>query len=977
MKRILLILSLVCFFGTVTPVWASGMYQRCQPSTDCVIGEFVFDNDGAPISSNICTIDIRNPSGTLVVDDGAMTPNADGWHYYTSNIASPEGLYRSLMYCDNSGDTGYVDKTFVLGTSFDNVDTKVWANSTRTLSTFGTLVADVTTAVWEAATSGLTTVGSIGKRLADNINATISSRSSHTAADVDTQLSGTHGAGSWEGTTAVSVADAVWDEARADHTTGGTFGQGVASVQGSVVGSVASVTGAVGSVTGNIGGNLQGNVVGTVASVTGAVGSISDVSNIDTQLSGTHGVGSWEGSTASNIADAVWDESTTGHTTAGTFGQQLATDVDAILVDTGTSLPGQIDTQTTSIKGSGDKDLTDLSGEVAAVQTTVDSIESKVDSLASQVTTIDTNLDTVLAKWGSSSVADIIGYVDSVETSLGDSADVCATDATVFGHLACVKDKWGSQTGDTLYTAANGAYTTAVSIRSELAYNGKSTTAYEDLQSLVGYVDTLETLIGGSSDVASTATLFGRIKKVQDEVDQLAVIDTNIDTLISKWGSYSASSLYEKVKNLSSDISGINALSNISSILSLSQTAETDAKEIKNKVLSMQAVVGVNRRLLEQITNQPIIETWLEEGSVIFKTLITNPSSLVSQEVPLKYYLPREVKKEDIIALDESLRIDYDPAESAYYVHGEFTLLPKDTKTVSVEVTDIWQISEEEVASLRQRADDLFKPLEGTSYFAQGSTFRADIDVSLNKIQQAQKEAYTPESRIKVYREGVIELAGVEVKLERMQDLVTGAGSMGSSLGFVGGVQTVAVWGLVLVLVAGFVFLALYFRSLIVPGIPTPRQKLPKAKNRRLKVTSGKFLAIFCLVAFSAGASLVWVMANRAKTSSPDKLDQAREPLGDSVGTGEAEPKPQEVKVTEEKQVLGGRSVRVVVAEGEAVNIRREPSLKAEVVTMIWVSRVFTEVSREGDWVQIDLGIDEDAGSAGFGWVKADFVENR
>lgn len=40
--------------------------------------------------------------------------------------------------------------------------------------------------------------------------------------------------------------------------------------------------------------------------------------------------------TAATIADAVWDESTTGHTTSGTFGEQAKTDIDAILADTGT-----------------------------------------------------------------------------------------------------------------------------------------------------------------------------------------------------------------------------------------------------------------------------------------------------------------------------------------------------------------------------------------------------------------------------------------------------------------------------------------------------------------------------------------------------------------------------------------------------------------------------------------------------------------
>lgn len=37
---------------------------------------------------------------------------------------------------------------------------------------------------------------------------------------------------------------------------------------------------------------------------------------------------------AADIADAVWDEATAGHTTSGTFGEQLKTDVDAILADT-------------------------------------------------------------------------------------------------------------------------------------------------------------------------------------------------------------------------------------------------------------------------------------------------------------------------------------------------------------------------------------------------------------------------------------------------------------------------------------------------------------------------------------------------------------------------------------------------------------------------------------------------------------------
>lgn len=65
------------------------------------------------------------------------------------------------------------------GTLVADVTSSVWAAGTRTLTSFGSLVADI----WAALTSGLTTVGSIGKLLVDNVNATISSRASQTSVD--------------------------------------------------------------------------------------------------------------------------------------------------------------------------------------------------------------------------------------------------------------------------------------------------------------------------------------------------------------------------------------------------------------------------------------------------------------------------------------------------------------------------------------------------------------------------------------------------------------------------------------------------------------------------------------------------------------------------------------------------------------------------------------------------------------------------
>lgn len=59
--------------------------------------------------------------------------------------------------------------------------------------------------------------------------------------------------------------------------------------------------------------------------------------NIAENVAGTSEISGLNDPTAAAIADAVWDELSAGHTDAGKAGQQLWTDVDAILDDTGTA----------------------------------------------------------------------------------------------------------------------------------------------------------------------------------------------------------------------------------------------------------------------------------------------------------------------------------------------------------------------------------------------------------------------------------------------------------------------------------------------------------------------------------------------------------------------------------------------------------------------------------------------------------------
>lgn len=201
-------------------------------------------------------------------------------------------------------------------------------------------------------------------------------------------------------------------------------------------------------------------------------------------------------------------------------------------------------------------------------------------------------------------------------------------------------------------------------------------------------------------------------------------------------------------------------------------------------------------------------------GSIIFHATVSNPSTVIAQTVPFLYYLPSEVKESNVITIDPTLILNSSLSNPAIAVRGEIELEPAKSHIYSIEVKDVWVIPGSEIASLRSQTDTLFKPLARTSFFGQGSTIKSDIFASLDRILSGQANASSPEEHISAYREGVISLRAAKDKLNDLKSLVASAGSIGTIFGFVGGIQVFAVWGLVIVFIAGFVFLALYMKNL-------------------------------------------------------------------------------------------------------------------------------------------------------------------
>jgi hypothetical protein len=107
-------------------------------------------------------------------------------------------------------------------------------------------------------------------------------------------------------------------------------------------------------------------------------------------------------SSVAAIADAVWDEATTGHTTPGTFGEQVKSDLDAILVDTDVTIPNLVSSLPDIVADTNELQTDWANGgrldtilDARASQTSVDDVPTNAELVAA-VPTANQNADALL-----------------------------------------------------------------------------------------------------------------------------------------------------------------------------------------------------------------------------------------------------------------------------------------------------------------------------------------------------------------------------------------------------------------------------------------------------------------------------------------------------------------------------------------------------------------------------------------------------
>jgi uncharacterized protein YgiM (DUF1202 family)/archaellum component FlaC len=724
------------------------------------------------------------------------TTAADVWSYVSRTLTDA-----TLDTGNLATDTDVANIRSDIAALNDISASDVWAYGTKTITGVTETGAKN---IWDSACAILNTSGSVGKQVCTNLDALVSSRSNITAADVwgvgtktitglsDSALSAV-GAAVWNnGTKTLTnygsdiTAQEVWDTLTSSLTTIDSIGKLLVTNVDDIISSRASQTS-----------------VDDVNTKTSNIDSKVDVS-VSSRAS-QESLNTFSENTASSLSDISSDVS------------DLSVNVAEIQGDL-SSIDSKIDDISTT--------LGTIDSKIDTLDTNIDSIKLTVEDTNTKVSAIQIVTSNILGKWGTYSASDIAGYVSALTDYVG-TPDDDSSQETIFGRVKQVKETVGSGGNVDLISTQVQAMSDKLSdVQLELGFNGKTTSAYDDIVAIKSYVNALQN--GMASLDSETADVASSVNGVSSDLKTVT----------------------DKIGKVSTD-----------SFTQLFEVKKTDIEYLRNKIIELKAVADINRQLLEKTSNQPTVKVMMEWGSVIIKFVIVNPSNSIDQKIPFKAFLPKEVKQEYIMDLG-GLNLNYDTQTEQYYVTSDINLKAGESVIRSVEIKDIWTISQDEVDSLKKQVEGISAGLANTSYNAQAITLKTDINTRLDRITRKQKDSTaTPQDHILAYRENQEDMKAVQDNIKAENDLLINSGAGKSFLASVGGIQTFATWGIVLVLVfgmgaLGFFYYALWRKKIINMGVQDIEKKeaggdvsgdnknLPAQSQEENKMQSGQNIEI-------------------------------------------------------------------------------------------------------------------------------------
>ena len=190
-------------------------------------------------------------------------------------------------------------------------------------------------------------------------------------------------------------------------------------------------------------------------------------------------------------------------------------------------------------------------------------------------------------------------------------------------------------------------------------------------------------------------------------------------------------------------------------------------------------------------------------ASIVLKLLIVNPSDEQPQILPIKVYLPKEAKPEDVIDKGD-LEVGYDTQQGSYYIYGQYELQPSEVMEKEVELRDIWIIPIAEIESIRQEADKVNDLLKNTEFADRIKFLYSTINKKLAEIEKQQDISESnPEDHISQYRANMKLIESVKVDLAVARSMLNKAKPF----------STKAVWKIMIYILIflGIVTVSFYF----------------------------------------------------------------------------------------------------------------------------------------------------------------------
>ena len=128
-------------------------------------------------------------------------------------------------------------------------------------------------------------------------------------------------------------------------------------------------------------------------------------------------------------------------------------------------------------------------------------------------------------------------------------------------------------------------------------------------------------------------------------------------------------------------------------------------------------------------------------ASVKIRFKAVNPSTIESRTVKVRYDLPPEITKEDILSAD-GLKIKWDTETTAYYVYDDIEFEPGESRVFQITVNDVWRIPKDEIERVKTYLEKKVLAFKDEENFQKVMAWEENITRRINEVEESQDKEY-------------------------------------------------------------------------------------------------------------------------------------------------------------------------------------------------------------------------------------------